>query len=62
MSLSCLLALGPRRVLMAEASPRLAQRLRDAGVELRTVAYGEVQRNGGGVRSSTMELLRDPEA
>ena len=35
-----LLALGPRRVLMAEGSP-VTGRLRDAGVEVRTVAYDE---------------------
>jgi N-dimethylarginine dimethylaminohydrolase len=57
-----LLALGPRRVLMAEGSPCSVQRLRDAGVEVRTVPYDELQRNGGGVHCSTMELLRDPAA
>ncbi len=55
-----LLALGPRRVLMAEGSPATAARLRDAGVDVRTVAYDEVHRNGGGVHCSTMELVRDP--
>jgi arginine deiminase len=35
-------------------------RLRDAGVEVRTVAYDEIHRNGGGVHCSTMELVRDP--
>jgi N-dimethylarginine dimethylaminohydrolase len=55
-----LLALGPRRVLMAEGSPVTAARLRDAGVEVRTVAYDEIHRNGGGVHCSTMELVRDP--
>jgi N-dimethylarginine dimethylaminohydrolase len=55
-----LLALGPRRVLMAEGSPVTTARLRDAGVEVRTVAYDEIHRNGGGVHCSTMELVRDP--
>src|SRR3954469_24803328 len=55
-----LLALGPRRVLMAEGSPVTSARLRDAGVEVRTVAYDEIHRNGGGVHCSTMELVRDP--
>jgi N-dimethylarginine dimethylaminohydrolase len=55
-----LLALGPRRVLMAEGSPVTGARLRDAGVEVRTVAYDELHRNGGGVHCSTMELVRDP--
>jgi N-dimethylarginine dimethylaminohydrolase len=55
-----LLALGPRRVLMAEGSPATTARLRDAGVEVRTVAYDEIHRAGGGVHCSTMELVRDP--
>jgi N-dimethylarginine dimethylaminohydrolase len=55
-----LLALGPRRVLMAEGSPVTTARLRDAGVEVRTVAYDEIHRNGGGVHCSTIELVRDP--
>jgi len=55
-----LLALGPRRVLMAEGSPVTTARLRDAGVAVRTVAYDEIHRNGGGVHCSTMELVRDP--
>jgi len=57
-----LLALGPRRVLMAEGSPRSAALMRDAGVDVRTVPYDELQRNGGGVHCSTMELVRDPAA
>jgi len=55
-----LLALGPRRVLMAAGSPATTARLRDAGVEVRTVAYDEIHRAGGGVHCSTMELVRDP--
>jgi N-dimethylarginine dimethylaminohydrolase len=55
-----LLALGPRRVLMAEGSPVTEGRLRDAGVEVRTIPYGAIHRNGGGVHCSTMELVRDP--
>jgi N-dimethylarginine dimethylaminohydrolase len=54
-----LLTLGPRRALMAEGSPRTADKLRDAGVEVRTVPYDELQHNGGGVHCSTMELVRD---
>jgi len=55
-----LLALGPRCVLMAKGSPVTTARLRDAGAEVRTVAYDEIHRNGGGVHCSTMELVRDP--
>jgi N-dimethylarginine dimethylaminohydrolase len=55
-----LLALGPRRVLMAAGSPRTAQRLADHGVEVVTVDYDELHPNGGGVHCSTMELIRRP--
>lgn len=55
-----LLALGPRRVLMAEGSPVTEARLRDAGVAVRTIPYDEIHRNGGGIHCSTMELVRDP--
>jgi N-dimethylarginine dimethylaminohydrolase len=55
-----LLALGPRRVLMAAGSPRTAQRLADRGVEVVTVEYDELHPNGGGVHCSTMELIRRP--
>lgn len=55
-----LLALAPRRVLMAEGSPRTAERLAAAGVEVLTVAYDELHPNGGGVHCSTMELVREP--
>jgi N-dimethylarginine dimethylaminohydrolase len=55
-----LLALAPRRVLMAEGSPRTAERLADAGVEVLTIPYDELQPNGGGVHCSTMELIREP--
>jgi N-dimethylarginine dimethylaminohydrolase len=55
-----LLALSPRRVLMAAGSPRTAERLSAAGVEVLLVAYDELQNNGGGVHCSTMELIREP--
>jgi N-dimethylarginine dimethylaminohydrolase len=54
-----LLALGRRRVLMAQGSPRTEERLRDAGVDIRTIPYDELQHNGGGVHCSTMELVRE---
>lgn len=54
-----LLALAPRRVLMAQGSPRTAERLAAAGVEVLTVPYDEIQHNGGGVHCSTMELIRE---
>ena len=55
-----LLALSPRRVLMAGGSPRTAQRLSEHGVEVITVDYDELHPNGGGVHCSTMELIRRP--
>jgi N-dimethylarginine dimethylaminohydrolase len=53
------LVLGPGRVLMCEGCPRTAERLAKRGVEVTTVPYGEIQKNGGGIHCSTMELLRD---
>ncbi len=44
---------------MAGGTPRTAQRLSDRGIDVVTVAYDEIQKNGGGVHCSTMELVRD---
>jgi N-dimethylarginine dimethylaminohydrolase len=54
------LCLSPGRVLMAEGTPRTAELLDRAGVEVVTVPYDELHKNGGGVHCSTMELLREP--
>lgn len=54
-----LLCLQPRRVLMADGAPRTAQRLADRGIEVITIAYDSVHRNGGGIHCSTNELIRD---
>ena len=54
------LCLRPGRVLMAEGSPRTAERLDRAGVQVVTTPYDEIHKNGGGVHCSTMELIRDP--
>jgi N-dimethylarginine dimethylaminohydrolase len=56
------LCLRPGRVLMADGSPRTAERLESAGVEVVTVPYDELHKNGGGVHCSTIELIRDPAA
>lgn len=54
------LCLRPGRVLMASGSPRTAEILDRAGIEVVTVDYDEIHCNGGGVHCSTMELLREP--
>jgi N-dimethylarginine dimethylaminohydrolase len=54
------LCLEPGRVLMAEGSPRTAEALADAGVEVVTIPYDELHKNGGGIHCSTMELVRAP--
>lgn len=54
-----LLCLEPGRVLMAEGSPRTAERLAAHGVEVETIPYDEIQKNGGGIHCSTMELVRE---
>ncbi len=55
-----LLCLRPGRVLMAEGSPRTAELLSKSGVDVVTIPYDEIHKNGGGVHCSTMELVRDP--
>lgn len=55
-----LLCLRPGRVLMAEGSPRTAQLLERAGIDVLTIPYDEIHKNGGGVHCSTIELVRDP--
>lgn len=54
-----LLCLSPGRVLMAEGSPRTAERLDKAGIEVITTPYDELHKNGGGIHCSTMELVRE---
>jgi N-dimethylarginine dimethylaminohydrolase len=54
-----LLCLRPRRVLMADTVPRTAERLAARGIEVITIPYGSIQHNGGGIRCSTNELIRD---
>jgi N-dimethylarginine dimethylaminohydrolase len=55
-----LLCLRPGRVLMAEGSPRTMEKLEKAGIEVVTIPYDEIHKNGGGVHCSTTELVRDP--
>ena len=53
------LAVRPGRVLMSEGHPRTAERLGRRGVEVVALPYDEIQKNGGGIHCSTMELRRD---
>jgi N-dimethylarginine dimethylaminohydrolase len=53
------LVLEPGRVLMCEGHARTAERLEARGIEVITIPYDEIQKNGGGIHCSTMELIRD---
>ncbi|HUG14679.1 MAG TPA: arginine deiminase family protein [Thermomicrobiales bacterium] len=53
------LCVRPGHIFMSEGSPRTVERLQRRGVEVTAMAYGEVQKNGGGIHCSTMELMRD---
>ena len=53
------LVLAPGRVLMCEGYPRTAERHERRGDEVIAIPYGEIQKNGGGIHCSTMELVRD---
>ena len=54
------LTLRPGRVLMCDGYPRAREALERRGVEVVAIAYDEVQKGGGGVHCSTMELVREP--
>src|SRR4029077_18653871 len=54
------LTLRPGRVLMCDGYPRAREALERRGVEVVSIAYDEVQKGGGGVHCSTMELVREP--
>lgn len=50
----------PRKVIMTSGAPETRRLLEAAGVEAVEVAYEEVIRYGGGIRCTTMQLVRDP--
>jgi N-dimethylarginine dimethylaminohydrolase len=54
------LALAPGRMLMADGYPRRRELLERHGFDVITIAYDKIQKGGGGVHCSTMELQRDP--
>jgi N-dimethylarginine dimethylaminohydrolase len=53
------LTLSPGRVLMCDRYPYTAERLEQRGIEVLRIPYDEIQKNGGGIHCSTMELIRD---
>lgn len=55
-----LITIAPRQVVMIDGCPRTAELLARHGVEVTTVPYDEVLKYGGGIRCTTMQLVRDP--
>jgi N-dimethylarginine dimethylaminohydrolase len=55
-----MIAIEPRKVLMPAGCPITKQRLEDEHVEVIEVEYDEVIKYGGGIRCTTMQLVRDP--
>ncbi|MGH3059954.1 MAG: arginine deiminase family protein, partial [Gaiellaceae bacterium] len=39
--------------------PYTAERLERRGIDVIPIPYSEIQKNGGGIHCSTMELIRD---
>jgi N-dimethylarginine dimethylaminohydrolase len=55
-----LITIEPRKVVMPTGAPRTRALLDAVGVEAIEVDYGEVIKYGGGIRCTTMQLVRDP--
>jgi len=53
------LVLRPGRILMADGCPRARELLESRGIEVVAIPYDEIQKGGGGVHCSTMELVRE---
>jgi N-dimethylarginine dimethylaminohydrolase len=53
------LCLRPGKLIMAAGNPYTAERLAQRGVEVVTIPFDEIHKNGGGIHCSTMELVRD---
>lgn len=53
------LAVRPGRLILSQGQPRTVERLGRRGVEVVEIPYGEIQRGGGGIHCTTMELRRD---
>ena len=54
-----LITTAPRQVVMIAGADRTAELLSKHGVEVIQVAYDEVLKYGGGIRCTTMQLVRD---
>lgn len=54
-----MITIEPRKVVMPAGAPQTRRLLEGAGVETIEVAYDEVLRYGGGIRCTTMQLVRD---
>ncbi|HUG88410.1 MAG TPA: arginine deiminase family protein [Actinomycetota bacterium] len=54
-----LLTIEPRKVVMTTGAPKTKKLLEEEGVEAIEVEYEEVIRYGGGIRCTTMQLVRD---
>jgi N-dimethylarginine dimethylaminohydrolase len=53
------LAARPGRLILSEGHPRTVERLAGRGIEVVEIPYAEIQRGGGGIHCTTMELRRD---
>ncbi len=54
------LCIRPGVMVMCEGYPRTRELLESRGIEVIAIPYDEVQKGGGGIHCSTMELVRDP--
>jgi N-dimethylarginine dimethylaminohydrolase len=54
------LCVRPGRVIMNDSCPRARELLESRGIEVVAIPYDEVQKGGGGIHCSTMELRREP--
>ena len=55
-----MITIEPRAVVMPAGAPETRRMLEAEGVETVEVPYDEVMKYGGGIRCTTMQLLRDP--
>ncbi|MDQ3865761.1 MAG: arginine deiminase family protein [Actinomycetota bacterium] len=53
------LTISPGRVIMSDGYPYTAELLERRGVDVLRIPYGEIQKNGGGIHCSTIELIRE---